>query len=66
MAGHQSKLEAVELRSEVEKAKGYIEHLQECKSNLPAVQNVKCQIDSFCEDRGEAVLKLATTDTTLF
>ena len=59
MAGHhwhQSKLEAVELRSEIEKAKGYVEHLQECESNLPAIQNLKCRIDSFSEDRGEAVL----------
>lgn len=52
MAAIEALKSMVELRSEIEKTKGYIEHLQEYESNLPAVQNLKCRIDSFSEDRG--------------
>lgn len=46
------KMAALELRQEIRRAKGCVECLQH-ETNVPKIDKLKCQMDSFADDRGD-------------
>ena len=54
MATSRSSVEALDLRQEITTAERYVECLQghETIKNVPTAEKLKCQINSFSDDKG--------------